>query len=120
MRQPDGWQYFLYDTEFSKPIELELLPYGLSYAKSPITKAAIRFYLGKRLHPTNNIARCYLYMMSMMSFSVNEAKLSYFKPWFNNDCSSIDESLPQLEYGKKYYNCVLNRMQVLTQSGRYR
>lgn len=97
--------YSLHDSAFSEvvsvlvPIQFEAdRNFPMNYAQRIVV--VIETYQKKNLPVASNIARLWFY---------NQTRIIPEPQHTLKDCEWIDKYFPQLEYGKKYYPCILRQ-----------
>lgn len=95
----NGYKFQLIDTDFT-----------VVFTNPPdcIQLVACREYKKRNLPVAKNIALVYRYLEAnaATAFVVNIHNMELIK-------NSIDRDYPELEYGAKYYNCILNELKKL-------
>src|SRR5882757_3408494 len=97
-----GWEngkhsYILKDSSFTDTV----LGYKDVHGSIALETVLIREYSNRKLPVAKNVALLYL--------SYNSFSMEFAKKYINDDCQLIDATFPELEYGKKYFRCVVNQ-----------
>lgn len=104
-----SYYYGLKDTNFISNVSFTIpSPHGISSYTGSVV-AVLREYKKKNLPVSKNLALLYRFY-EKQGYDVRR--------WFNHDRNNIDHCLPELEYGKKYYPCVLNTYHILKLTAR--
>jgi len=96
----DKYIYKLIDDDF----ECEVVSHGI-IASSAMIGAVVAEYQRRNLPVAKNIALLYLFF---------NQKRNNIQVWIKQHCNLIDYHIPELEYGKKYYPCVINQIKMMS------
>lgn len=103
----NNYIYYLIDSEFTCSEVLTFEPPATNVAATILVRVVIREYKKRNLPVAKNVALLY-FDSYKKGFKIDG--------WLEYDKELLDAYYPKLEYGKKYYKCVLNQIRMLKYS----
>lgn len=93
--------YMLSDTDFS-------IDFATDSGARGLAAFIVSEYKKRNLQVAKNVALLYINYIAMWDYPFNSAMKNYI---LNNHKNWIDHNRPELDYGNKYYPCVVRQIQ---------